>query len=151
MARANKHNANKHEAVVGGQSCHFDSLAEHRYAEWLERERKSKRVLSWEHHPEALWITDALTQAKLFRMAVDFWVKRHTGDVEWHEVKGMATPVWRLKRKLLEALTAHVYVVIDAGRGVCATGKGEPAPFDERPRRKRRVAASGSKRKLRKK
>lgn len=136
--RANKFNARRHAATVGGQACNFDSAAERYYAEWLERERKAKRILSWEHHPEALWITDALTQAKLFRMAVDFWVKRHNGDVEWHEVKGMATPVWRLKRKLLEALTAHVYVVIDAGRGVCASGTGSPCLFDERPKRKRR-------------
>lgn len=131
-------NANRHEAVVGGQRCRFDSMAEHRYAEWLEKRREAKRVSRWVHHPPALVIADALSGERLFKMAVDFWVKRANGEVEWHEVKGMATPAWRLKRRLLEVLTAHTYVVIDAGRGVCATGKGEPALFDERPKRKRR-------------
>lgn len=136
--RANKHNANKHVATVGGQECRFDSMAEHRYAEHLERERKAKRIQSWQHHPKALEVVDALSQITLFTMAVDFLVTDKRGSVEWHEVKGMATPVWRLKRKVMEALTAHEYVVVDAGRGVCATGEGEPALFDDRPRRKRR-------------
>jgi len=137
--RRNKHNAQKVEKVVGGQACRFDSLAEWRYAEWLERERKARRVRSWKHHPKALVVADALTQSDLCRMAVDFLVVRPDGLLEWHEVKGMATAVWRLKRKLLEVLTAHQYVVIDAGRGVCRTGEGEPALFDERPKRKRKV------------
>ena len=117
--------------------CRFDSMAEHRYADWLERERKARRIVRWQHHPEALEVVDALSQERLCRMEVDFLVVRADG-FEWHEVKGMATAAWRLKRRMLEVLTAHVYVVIDAGRGVCATGAGSPALFDERPRRKRR-------------
>lgn len=138
--RRGKHNANKHTAVVGGQECRFDSMAEHRYAEWLERHRRARRIQSWVHHPAPLVVTDALTDRELCRLNVDFAVTWRNGDVEWHEVKGMATAAWRLKRKVLEVLTPHVYVVIDAGRGVCATGEGEPALFDERPRRKRRAA-----------
>ena len=140
MKRANKHNARRHYAIVGDQMCRFDSMAEHRYADWLERERKARRIVRWQHHPEALEVVDALSQERLCRMEVDFLVVRADG-FEWHEVKGMATAAWRLKRRMLEVLTAHVYVVIDAGRGVCATGEGEPALFDERPRRRRRAKA----------
>ena len=136
--RKTKHNANRHEAVVGGQRCKFDSMAEHRYAEWLERERRAKRIKSWEHHPRGLVMGDVLTDVRLFTMNVDFMVKLVGGGVEWHEVKGMATAVWRLKRRIVEAMTLHDYRVIDAGRGVCATGTGEPALFDDRPRKSRR-------------
>jgi hypothetical protein len=138
MTRPNKHNANRHEAVVGGQRCKFDSMAEHRYAEWLEKRRKAKFIGKWEHHPKAIKVWDEVSGDELVRLNVDFRVETPTG-VEWHEVKGMATAVWRLKRRILETLTLHIYVVIDAGRGVCATGKGEPAMFDERPRRKRKA------------
>lgn len=139
MSRANKHNARRHTATVGGQLCHFDSLAEHRYADWLERERKAGRVGSWEFHPDPI-IVDGNGDRELVRLEVDFAVVIRSNKgvhVEWHEVKGMATAAWRIKRKVLQAQWPWFpYIVIDAGRGVCATGVGEPALFDERPRRK---------------
>ena len=136
--RRNKYGSNRHVARVGQQECHFDSMAEHRYAEWLERQRKAGLIHRWEHHPRRVEVWDSLTDTMLCFLKPDFRILTNSGDVEYHEVKGMATGLWRVKRKLLETLTAHTYIVIDAGRGVCATGIGEPALFDERPRKKRR-------------
>ena len=136
--RRNKYGSNSHVARVGQQECHFDSMAEHRYAEWLERQRKAGLIHRWKHHPRRVEVWDSLTDTMLCFLKPDFRILTNAGDVEYHEVKGMATSSWRLKRKLLETLTAHTYIVIDAGRGVCATGIGEPALFDERPRKKRR-------------
>jgi hypothetical protein len=133
MPRKNKHNANRHEAVVGGAVCRFDSMAEHRYAEWLQRTGHR-----WWHHPEPVSVL--VRQRPVFTMAIDFRVETAPGISEWHEVKGMATAAWRLKRKVLEAAMPRIrYVVIDAGRGVCATGEGLPVLFDDRPRKKRRA------------
>lgn len=136
--RRNKHNAHKVERVMRGCVCHFDSLAEWRYAEWLDRQQHAGALMRWEHHPEALEVVVA--RKVVFTMRVDFLVWRAPGlRPEYHEVKGMATPEWRLKRKVLEAAMPHVrYVVVDAGRGVCKSGEGEPELFDNRPRRKRR-------------
>ena len=146
MARLTKHNAKRHEAVVGGQACKFDSMAEHRYAEYLERERKAKRIKSWEHHPDSVAIRPRDFEGNdkvLCRVNPDFLVSYKcppsvAASFEYHEVKGLATAAWRLKRKAMELYTPYVYIVIDAGRGVCATGKGDPALFDERPRKKRK-------------
>lgn len=130
--RRNKHNAQKVEKVVGGVLCRFDSLAEMRYAEWLQR-----HGVRWTHHPEPLEVV--VRQCVVFTMRPDFAVWPAPGVREYHEVKGMATPEWRLKRKVLAAAMPHVrYVVVDAGRGVCKDGRGEPELFDNRPRRKRR-------------
>lgn len=132
MKRRNKHNAQKVEKVVGGAVCRFDSLAEWRYAEWL-----NKQPGTWWHHPEPLEVV--VRQKVVFTMRPDFLVHPWKGAREYHEVKGMATPEWRLKRKVLQAAMPHVrYVVVDAGRGVCKDGEGEPELFDNRPRRKRR-------------
>lgn len=139
MARLNKHNARRHTATVGGQLCHFDSMAERRYAEYLER-----KGVNWQHHPKPM-ILLGCNGGEVGRIAPDFLVVAGKGQTHWHEfheVKGMATAVWRLKRRLFEDQHgAGVYVVIDAGRGVCATGTGAPALFDERPRRKRKARA----------
>ena len=89
-------------------------------------------------------VWDALTDTRLCYLNPDFLVVTAQGDPEYHEVKGMATGLWRMKRRLLETLTAHTYVVIDAGRGVCKTGMGEPELFDERPRRTKKRRKRGS-------
>lgn len=136
--KRNKYGAKRHVATVGMQECRFDSMAEHRYAEWLERERKSGNILSWEHHPKRLDVHDPVTDVRLCWLNPDFLVETRHGNIEYHEVKGMATSLWRMKRRLLETFTPYAYVVVDAGRGWCATGSGVPLPFDERPTRRRR-------------
>lgn len=133
--RRGKFNAKKVEAL----GCTFDSQAEHRYALWLEANAKREGFM-WSHHTASIPLT---VRGKLITtMRPDFTVTRLRGNglgPEYHEVKGVATAKWRQDRKLLHALYPRLrYVVIDAGRGVCKDGKGEPALFDERPRRKRR-------------
>lgn len=58
------------------------------------------------------WITDWTPQVtlqlfsygkKICRYRMDFVVTKTDGTIEFHEVKGFATPVWELKWKLLEA------------------------------------------------
>lgn len=44
---------------------------------------------------------------------VDFEVVNNDGSIEWHEVKGFATEVWRIKYKLTKALYPETpYIVI---------------------------------------
>ena len=133
--RRSKHNARKCVEYVGTQECHFDSQAEWKYALWLERERKAGRVDQWVHHPGRVTLY-GLQGKPVGTMEPDFavwypkmpmWV-RH----EFHEVKGMPTAAWRIKRALFEQEhgSQYPYVVIDAGH------VDPPLLFDDRRKRK---------------
>ena len=134
--RRSKHNAVKLRAYVGTQDCFFDSKAEYRYALWLESEREAGRVDQWVHHPEGVDLIGAQFGV-VGHMEPDFSVWRPDGTHEYHEVKGMATAAWRLKRALLEQQRPETpYVVIDAGWP--DEKNGGPRLFDDR--RKNRAA-----------
>ena len=128
--RRSKHNARKCVEYVGTQECHFDSQAEYKYALWLESERKAGRILEWLHHPDRITLF-GLRGKPVCEVAPDFSVWPVKGIHEYHEVKGMATAAWRLKRALLEQQYPQVrYVVIDAGH------VNPPLLFDDRRKRK---------------
>lgn len=126
-----KYGAKKVRATVGGQDCRFDSQAEWKYALWLEGERKARRIVSWEHHPEPVELTAGVHEAHVCTIAPDFLVVTRD-DRAYHEVKGFATAAWRFKRRLFEATRPEGYVVIDAQQ------VDPPRLFDDRPRRKKR-------------
>ena len=136
MNRRSKHNAVKLRAYIGTQDCKFDSKAEYRYALWLENERQEGRIVSWRHHPCVFTLVGAQF-GKVATMEPDFSVVWPNGNVEYHEVKGMPTAAWRIKRALFEQQSDDAYVVIDAGHpGDVITGT-PPRLFDERSRYKR--------------
>ena len=132
--RRNKMGAVKVGAMVGDQACRFDSKAEYRYALWLEGEKKAGRVLYWLHHPRPFTLFGWAKKA-VCEMQPDFSVVLASGAFELHEVKGMATAAWRLKRALLEQqLQNTAYVVIDAGWP--DEKNGGPRLFDDRRKNK---------------
>lgn len=63
--------------------------------------RKADRVLSWARQVKVPLVVDGCFIANWI---CDFEVTYADGRVELHEVKGFDTEVWRLKRKLYDAL-----------------------------------------------
>jgi len=133
--RKNKMGAKKVRAYVGCQDCKFDSQAEYKYALWLEREKQAGRILGWRHHPGRLTLLGAQKKPVAW-MEPDFDVWMPASEVssahkQYHEVKGMATAAWRIKRALFEQQHPAIpYVVIDAGH------VDPPLLFDDRRKRK---------------
>ena len=136
--RANKHNARKVTRVWHGVECRFDSQAEAAYAAWLD---SRKDVAWWEHHPKGFDLhvpSGTRKRVKVATINPDFLVELRNGLREYHEVKGMATALWRLKRRMFEAEYPHLpYIVIDAGKPGDAARGVAPGLFDDRKKRKR--------------
>lgn len=126
-------------AMVGDQACRFDSKAEYRYALWLEGEKQAGRVLEWRHHPGRLTLLGAQKKPVAW-MEPDFDVwpaapDPYAAHKQYHEVKGMATAAWRVKRALFEQQHPAIpYVVIDAGWP--DEKNGGPRLFDDRRKNK---------------
>jgi hypothetical protein len=92
----------------------YASKREAGYAAELDLRIKAKEVERWERQVK---ISLDIGDYHICNYYVDFKVYLTNGDIELVEVKGMETEVWRLKRKLLEAvyLPAHPeekYVVV---------------------------------------
>lgn len=134
MRRRSKMGAAKVGAMVGDQACRFDSKAEYRYALWLEGEKKAGRVATWRHHPGRVTLL-GVQRKPVAWMEPDFSVWTSADDHEFHEVKGMATAAWRIKRALFEQQHPDTaYVVIDAGWP--DEKNGGPRLFDDRRKNK---------------
>lgn len=90
----------------------YASAAERDHAAKLELDRKTGRILSWKPQvPFSLRVNGKLICVHI----VDFVVVENSGDQRVDEVKGCATEVWRMKRRLLEALNPWIpYNVIPA-------------------------------------
>lgn len=142
MRRRNKMGAVKVGAMVGDQACRFDSKAEYRYALWLEGEKKAGRVDAWVHHPGGVMLLGyrlGFHSGGTFEVGLiepDFMVWRGAASKpEYHEVKGMASPLWRWKRRMFEGQCPLIpYVVIDAGWP--DEKNGGPRLFDDRRKNK---------------
>lgn len=101
LPRAHKFNASKKRY---GDTI-YDSKKEADYAARLDMLKKAadpkERVLRWERQIRVPLVVAGKLIANWY---ADFEVKFADGRVEIHEVKGYDTEVWRLKRKLFEAL-----------------------------------------------
>ena len=141
MPRRNKHNARKVTRVHNGVECRFDSQAEAAYAAWLSFQQEIGNIRWWEHHPRGFPLHSFTGKRKKVKVATinpDFRVELARGIVEYHEVKGMATALWRLKRRMFEAEYPHVrYIVVDAGKPGDVVRGIAPELFDNRKRKKR--------------
>ncbi len=102
---------NKYSAVkqtYNGTSYH--SKKEAQYAFQLDMLIKAGEIKSWTGQKRIEIYVDG---KKICNHFVDFEVTLPDGTIEWHEVKGFATDVWILKRKLVEALFPYTkYKVI---------------------------------------
>ena len=99
----------------GNKTCfvdgiRFDSRREADYYGQLKIEKKAKMILAFERQIEFDLIVNG---HKICAHRVDFYVTVSPGKKEVREVKGFATDVWNLKRKLFEALYPEIpYKVI---------------------------------------
>ena len=87
----------------------FDSGKEARYAQELDLRRHlanpMERVVSWQGQVKIpLRVNDKL----ICNYYADFKVRFADGRDEYHEVKGLATDVWRIKEKLFRALYPNI-------------------------------------------
>lgn len=93
----------------------YDSKAEAAYAKILDAETKAGQIKRWGRQQR--WPLK-VNGIPICTMIPDFVVWRMDDGLEvmeLHEVKGYETPIFRLKRKLFEALHPEVnYIVIPA-------------------------------------
>ena len=79
----------------------YDSKLEAQYAANLDWRIKAKEVEKWERQHKISLDVNGIHIANYF---IDFKVYLTDGSVEYHEVKGFESEVWRLKFKLTKAL-----------------------------------------------
>jgi len=112
MARFVINNKSKYKAVkTEYKGRKYDSKREAAYAQQLDLMKKAKggdQVVKWT--PQVVIPLkvradeDPAKAVVVTRYIVDFVVEYLNGRVEYHEVKGFETDVWRLKKKLFQAL-----------------------------------------------
>lgn len=95
--RKNKYNAKKQE--FGGRK--YDSKFEARYAEDLEWRKKAGEIV--EIKPQYK-IDIKVNGVHITNYYCDFRVVLADGTIQYHEVKGVALPLWVMKWRLLNAL-----------------------------------------------
>lgn len=79
----------------------YDSKFEAGYAIELDLRVKAKDIKSWERQEQLELIVNNYI---VCTYRIDFTVYHNDGTKEYVETKGYATPTWRLKWKLFEAL-----------------------------------------------
>lgn len=106
MIRANKYRAVKQEY----RGVKYDSKREAAHAAKLDLLIKAKEVKSWERQVKIPLKVEGVLIANYF---IDFKVYFVDGRIEYHEVKGIETQVYKLKIKLAKALYPdRVFVII---------------------------------------
>lgn len=79
----------------------YHSKREAQYAQELDLRQKAGDILHWRRQvPIALKVNEKL----ICKYILDFILTYPDGTIELVEVKGYETAVWKLKRKLLEAI-----------------------------------------------
>lgn len=99
--RRSKYNAKVQE--YNGVKYH--SKREAKYAEQLDWLKRAGNIKDWERQVK---IPLTVNGQLICNYVVDFKVINRYGGVEFHEVKGMETPDFKLKWKLLHALRDDV-------------------------------------------
>jgi hypothetical protein len=92
---------NKYSSVrqtYRGNSYH--SKAEAKYAMYLDQRVKDKEIKGWEKQKKIELFGRNGTRVCNYYM--DFVVEENDGSTTYIEVKGFKTPLWNLKRKLME-------------------------------------------------
>ena len=99
-ARTNKYGARKSEY----RNVVYDSVKEANYAAELDLRVLAKDIVHWERQ---IMIPIAVNGMHVCDMVVDFLITHNDTSKEFVEVKGFATPVFKLKKKLLGATFLH--------------------------------------------
>jgi len=108
----------KKRSKYGAESCQYggsryDSRKEAAYAAQLDILKGAadpmERVRKWERQVRVPLIVKGKLVANWY---IDFKVTYADGRVEFHETKGFATDVYKLKRKLFEALHPDKKLVV---------------------------------------
>jgi hypothetical protein len=82
----------------------YDSGFEASYAQELDLRKSAKEIKDWDRQVTLdLRFNDYL----VCTYRIDFIVYHHDGTTEYVECKGWASPIWRLKWKLFEALYSN--------------------------------------------
>jgi len=79
----------------------YDSIKEAAYAQELDLREKAGDIKSWERQVR---ISLDINGKHICNYFIDFVITHNDDHLEYVEVKGFATPVWRLKWKLFEAI-----------------------------------------------
>ena len=101
----NKYKAKKQE--YNGHT--YDSKREAAYAQTLDLMIKSGDVIWWKRQHK---ISIDVGDVHICNYFIDFQVSFSDGRLEFHEVKGFETAVWKLKWKLTKALFPDYDLVI---------------------------------------
>lgn len=97
--KAPKNKFNAIRQTYNGYS--YDSKMEAQYAAQLDWRIKAKDVKKWERQHKISIDVNGVHIANYF---IDFKVFMADGSIEYHEVKGAETMLWRLKWRLSQAL-----------------------------------------------
>jgi uncharacterized protein YegP (UPF0339 family) len=104
----NKYNAKK--TVYNGEL--YDSKAEASFAAKLDIARKAEAAIDRVESIERQCVYAIEVNGKhIAKYIADFRVTYANGEVKVYDVKGVATPVYRLKKKLVEAI--HGITIIE--------------------------------------
>lgn len=104
----------KSKLKYGNKKCmyngyNYDSIKEANYAENLDWRIKIGEVLKWERQVK---ISIDINSVHIANYFIDFKVWLSNGVVEYHEVKGFETDIWRMKWRLCKALYKDLKFVL---------------------------------------
>jgi len=85
---------------------HYDSKKEAAYAKELDLRVKAKDIKSWERQVK---VSLDVNDYHITNYYLDFKIIHNDDSIEWIEVKGFETEVWRLKKKLFEAKLQELF------------------------------------------
>ena len=97
----NKYNAKK--TMYAGVL--YDSKREAQHAMFLDSQVKANKIDHWTRQVD---IPITINGVKVCKLVADFFVVNCDSTCEYHEVKGMELPIFRLKLKLLKALYPNI-------------------------------------------
>ena len=88
----------------------YRSKAEAAYAMYLDQMVKDKEIKSWEYEKKIELCGENGT--RVCNYYIDFTIQHNDGKVEYIEVKGFPTSIWRLKWKLFNDKFGHDHNII---------------------------------------
>lgn len=103
--KKNKYNAKK--SFYNGYN--YDSIKEAEYAMQLDWLKKAGEVEKWERQHK---IDIRVNGQHICNYYIDFKVYYIDGHIEYHEVKGFETDLWRIKWRFVNALYDWKFVLI---------------------------------------
>lgn len=97
-----RNSRNKYRSVSSTYNgIQYHSKAEAAYAAELDLRKKAGDIKSWERQVKCSIDVNGYHITNYY---IDFVIEHNDGSSEYIEVKGFETEVWRLKRKLFEAI-----------------------------------------------